>query len=297
MPTVTTRAMEGAEQGAAPGPLLELADETRESSVALAPGRGGMAVRFRVRDRDVFYLDEATLRDPKKNVRGGAPVLFPSPGRLAGDAWSRAGRAGALRQHGFARELPWSVARTSVAPHASATLRLTSNDATRAAYPWDFDVELTYALEGARLAIDALVQNTGASPMPFGFGFHPYFAVRDKARARIPTTATRGFDNVSKRDVTIGTIDLTAPEVDLHLAIPPDEPAPREARLETADGGVLLRASEEYTRWVVWTLAGKDFVCLEPWTSPGDALNTGESLLTVEPGEERRLRVTIEPVI
>jgi galactose mutarotase-like enzyme len=34
-------------------------------------------------------------------------------------------------------------------------------------------------------------------------------------------------------------------------------------------------------------LAGKDFVCLEPWTAPGNALNTGERLFTLRPGEQR----------
>ena len=41
---------------------------------------------------------------------------------------------------------------------------------------------------------------------------------------------------------------------------------------------VVLEGSPEMTRWVIWTLAGKDFVCLEPWTCPGDALNTGDRL-------------------
>jgi galactose mutarotase-like enzyme len=44
---------------------------------------------------------------------------------------------------------------------------------------------------------------------------------------------------------------------------------------------------------VVWTLAGKDFVCLEPWTAGADALNTGEKLLTLAPGEAKTLAVSV----
>jgi galactose mutarotase-like enzyme len=40
---------------------------------------------------------------------------------------------------------------------------------------------------------------------------------------------------------------------------------------------------------VIWTLPGKDFVCLEPWTAPANALNSGESLLIVPPGAHRDL--------
>jgi galactose mutarotase-like enzyme len=31
-------------------------------------------------------------------------------------------------------------------------------------------------------------------------------------------------------------------------------------------------------------LAGSDFVCVEPWTARGDALNTGERLIMLAPG-------------
>ena len=61
----------------------------------------------------------------------------------------------------------------------------------------------------------------------------------------------------------------------------------------TPAGTVQLRGSAEYTHWVVWTLAGRDFVCLEPWTCPGNALNTGDGLLVLAPGEARALSLEI----
>jgi galactose mutarotase-like enzyme len=251
--------------------------------VTLAPSRGGMATRFRVGAREVFYLDEATLLDETKNVRGGSPVLFPSPGKLAGDAWARAGRSGVLKQHGFARNLPWAV---QARGDSDATLVLPSSAATREAYPWDFLVTLRYAVRPGALRIEQTIANTGGGPMPFGFGFHPYFAFAqaDKARLALRTRATRGFDNVTKKAVTLsGPIDLTGPEVDLHLS--------DHGSGEGALGDVVVRASPEYTHWVVWTLRGKDFVCLEPWTCPGNALNTGDRLVELAPGSSRALWV------
>jgi galactose mutarotase-like enzyme len=44
---------------------------------------------------------------------------------------------------------------------------------------------------------------------------------------------------------------------------------------------------------VVWTLKVKGFVCVEPWTSPGNALNSGERLLRVGVGERWRSFVEI----
>lgn len=273
-------------------PTIDLEDRRAGSLVTLAPGRGGMATRMRAGGREVFYLDRATLLDPSANVRGGNPVLFPSPGKLTGDTWRREGRSGSMKQHGFARTLPWRVVATGTDGAARATLRLEPSDVTRGQFPWDTSIELGYGLVGATLRIDIRVENLDSSPMPFGVGFHPYFLVAqgDKARAHIPTAATRAFDNTTKREVPFEGFDLTRPEVDLHLV---DHGGPA-ASLERGDGtSVVLTGSPELRRWVIWTVAGKDFVCVEPWTCPGDALNTGAELLELAPGATRSLWLEI----
>ena len=276
--------------------LLELADDRTGARVEIAPTRGGMATRFCVGERDVFYMDATTLADPTKNVRGGNPVLFPSPGKLEGDTWTYGAHEGHLEQHGFARKLPWRVAATSDSKDlATASLTLESTDATRAVWPWEFAVTLTYSLAGSTLRIMQWIQNRSLDEaMPFGIGFHPYFLVKDKRGARIPTPATRAFDNVAKKEIPFAGFDLTLPEVDLHLV----DHGSTEATLHFGDGDgggkLALRGAPELTHWVVWTAAGKDYVCLEPWSCPGNALNTGAGLLMLEPGEARVLALDLE---
>lgn len=270
---------------------VTLVDPDADSRVSIAPTRGAIATRFSVRGRPVFYLDEDTLRDPTKNVRGGNPVLFPSPGPLPGDRFTRAGRAGSMKQHGFARQLPWSVVSTH---EREATLRLASDDATRAQFPWDFVVELRYALAGSTLTVDARIENPGPEPLPFALGYHPYFYVpdADKPHARVPTSATRAWDNVAKTERLLGgPIDLALPEVDLHLV----DHGETSAVLELPGGrSIVVRGSPDFGRWVIWTVAGKDYVCLEPWTAPAGALATGDRLLEVAPGASRTLTIAIE---
>ena len=272
---------------------LELRDTDSNSVLVLAPGRGGMVTRWTVGGREVFYLDEASLRDPTKNVRGGNPVLFPQPGKLDGDVFERHGHRGSMKQHGFARNLAWTVVRRGTDGAASALLRLTSNDVTRASFPWDFVAEYTYILRGALLRIEQRFTNTGAEPMPFGAGFHPYFQLKqaEKKAARVGTTATRAFDNVTKQTVPLA-IDLPGPETDLHFV----DHGAKPCTLEWASGSIVVRGSEEFTHWVLWTVANKDFVCVEPWTCPGNALNTGDRLLVLPPGETRTLWVESEVV-
>ena len=124
-------------------PTLELVDEASGALAVLAPSRGGILTRLRVGGREVLYLDQATFEDRAANVRGGNPVLFPSPVSLPGDAFEREGVRGSMKQHGFARTLPWEIVGTSTQGAASATLRLRSSEGTRAQYPWDFTAEYT----------------------------------------------------------------------------------------------------------------------------------------------------------
>jgi galactose mutarotase-like enzyme len=250
-----------------------------------------MLVQLAVAGRELLYLDRATFEDQKANVRGGVPVLFPSPGKLAGDAWAWGGHTGTLKQHGFARNLPWEVTASGTDDGAWATLTLAANEATKAQFPWDFRADYTYRLRGRGLAIEMRIENRGAAPMPFGAGFHPYFAVSgaDKAAARIPTKATRAFDNVAKKEIAFTGFDLDAAEVDMHLF----DHGSTDGSLIAGDLDVAVRCSADFTHWVVWTLRGRDFVCLEPWTCPGNALNTGERLIVLGPGEARSLRVEI----
>ena len=259
------------------------------SRATVVPERGGIVTRLLLAGRERLYLDEATLADSTKNVRGGIPLLFPSPGKLEGGRFTRGGKTGAMKQHGFSRDLPWTV---TASFDAGLTLSLTSTEATRAVYPWDFALTLDLRLAATSLTMALTVKNTGTETMPFGFGIHPYFLVRDKGRASISTAAKQAFDNVEKKHVPFRGFDLTAHEVDLHLL----DHGSAESTLSLPGERITVKTRPQFSRWVVWTLAGKDFVCLEPWTCPGDALNTGESLRELRAGAGEMLEIVVDAV-
>jgi galactose mutarotase-like enzyme len=268
---------------------IVLKSPSADATAVLAPQRGGMLTRWTSGGRSLLYLDEATLMDPSRSLRGGNPLLFPSPGPLVGERFAWGGREGSMRNHGLARQRPFSVVAVD---GSSAMLSLASDEGTRAEFPWDFMLTVSYAFDGAMLTMEQRIENLDDAPMPFAFGVHPYFLVPDheKPSVSVPTRAMRAWDNFGKRRVDVtGPIDLTAEEVDLHL----EDHGGSDASLVLADGArIVVRGSEEFGRWVVWTQRGKDFVCLEPWTAAADALNTGEQLLVVEPGDEHVLEVS-----
>jgi len=272
-------------------PTLVLADTAAGSVVTVAPERGGMVTGFAVGGRELLYLDRESFEDRGKNVRGGNPVLFPSPGMLTDGRFSRDGQSGLMKQHGFGRTMAWAVAARSTEGAASVTLELVSDATTLAQFPWEFVARYNYSLRGARLEILMEVENRDGKVLPCGLGFHPYFRVpaADKGAMEIETGATRAWDNVAKAEVAFSGFALGSGEVDLHLQ---DHGSTVCAMRWPGLGGLVrLEGSAAFTHWVVWTLQGRDFVCVEPWTCPGDALNTGERLMMVGPGEVARASV------
>lgn len=254
---------------------LSLVDRDRDALVAVAPDRGGMVTRFSLAGEPALYLDEGTLRDPTKNVRGGVPLLMPIAGKLTDDRYALGGRDYAMKQHGFARNLPWSVASRSVSDGASVTLRLTDTPETRAQFPFGFVFEAEYTLREGALSITLRATCAEGGPMPMHVGTHPYFFVpRDvKARAAVDATASRAWDNAAKREVAFeGFPSLGEGEVDLHLL---DPRATRAALHRPGLRDVHLSWSDALPVLVVWTLPDKDFVCVEPWSAPANALNDG----------------------
>ena len=268
---------------------IVLHDRQAKARVVLAPSRGGMVTRFDVDGEPVLFLDEATLRDTTKNVRGGIPVLFPIAGKLAGDTLTLGAASFPMKQHGFARNLPWKVEAENAGDDACVTLVLRDDDKTRAQFPFSFALTFTYRLREGALRIEQRFENTGEQPMPIQPGVHPYFALPDerKREARMFTDATRAWDNKAGQPVTIrGGIDLVGDEIDLHLL----DHRPREARLQRPGmRNVTLRFGDDQKVLVVWTVRGRDFVCVEPWSRAANALNEDKGIVVAPHGAHTTL--------
>ena len=252
-----------------------LVDHEAKARVVLAPTRGGMVTRFIVRDTNVLYLDADTLRDPVKNVRGGIPVLFPIAGRLTDDKYQYEGVTYTMKQHGFARNMPWAIVDQATDGGARLGLALTATAMTRAQFPFEFRLAVTYVLSEGRLTVQTRVSNLGERNMPLHPGLHPYFqlADRNKGAARVVTDATRAFDNRTGSTVALREpIDLAADVVDMHVL----DHWPRTVRLtRPEDRDLELSLGVPDRVLVVWTERGRDFVCVEPWTARANALNDG----------------------
>ena len=111
--------------------------------------------------------------DPKYWA-GRAPIMFPWTGRLLGGQHRHQGQLYEMGIHGFARKQNFVCTAQS---ETAVTLTLEANEETKAQYPYDFRLSVTYALEGSSLGITFRVENLGSQTMPFAWGGHPGFNV------------------------------------------------------------------------------------------------------------------------
>jgi galactose mutarotase-like enzyme len=144
--------------------------EDGEARVEVIPSRGALVTRMNVAGDELLYLDESTVVDLSKNVRGGIPVLFPTAGKLPGDTYPVGRQSYTMPQHGFARRLPWVVRQEE---KDLLVVGLTSSEETLKQFPWRFDAQLTFSLDGPQLTLDFDVENKDTRPPAGAPGFPP----------------------------------------------------------------------------------------------------------------------------
>lgn len=258
-----------------------LTDEQAQSQIEIVPERGGIITRWRVKGEDLFYLDEARFAEPKMSIRGGNPILFPICGNLPDNIYTYKGRQYQLKQHGFARDLPWEVSDTKIGECASITLTLKSNESTLAVYPFKFQLVFTYQLQGQRLKILQNYINQSDEVMPFAAGFHPYFLAQDKNQLEFSIPANQYLDHLDRQTYPFTKFDFERDEIDIAFTSLSKHSSYIKDTVRNCK--ITLHYSDFYSALVFWTVKGKDYVCLEPWSAPRNALNTKEQLSYIEP--------------
>ena len=244
--------------------------------------------------RDVFFLAEKHADFTSGQfVHGGVPVVWP---------WfNMNGDAGSM-QHGFARCAPWKVVEKAETPDVSRlTLELVSTDETRRIWPYDF--RLTYVITlSEQLQLSLVVRNTGKLSFSMTEGFHSYFRVSD-----VDTVVLRGLNNcrnetfdvtTNEREVFKGDLKWTAGEGRVFSPSWSGE----YVLFDEGYGRALAIAARGHRKMTLWSVTSEDrdpqfgaddwkhFACVEPSTL------CRESAITVAPGKEYELRMSVKAV-
>ncbi len=210
-----------------------------------------------------------------------APVLFPNVGRHYGDHYRVHGQEYPSRQHGFARDTEFLC---TAASDTSVTHEMTSSDATRASYPFDFVLRITHSLTDREVQISWEVINKSAQSMYFTIGGHPAFRVpvlegtdysdysltfegQDSLTYLLldPASGTAFAEKTCELKLTDGNCRLDTHMFD-HDALVFDHSQISRAGILLPDGSPYLELRcEGFPNFGIWSVPGAPFVCLEPW--------------------------------
>ncbi len=249
-----------------------------------------------------------------------APVLFPIVGCLKGDAAESAQGPVRLKRHGIARLYDHEIAENT---GSSVTFELTSTDETRAAYPYDFRLNMTYAVDGTSLAQTFEVTNTGDVDLPFTLGGHPAFNVPvpgsgeeafddyklvfpKKWTASVPKIDDAGLHDFSQMTTLFedsDEMDLSHALIDELLTIVfCDVPGNRVSLVGKKSGHGVELEFPGFDYLGVWSASSTaPFVAIEPWHGCASAYDEGDRFedkrdtIVLAPGESTALTFTVTP--
>ena len=245
---------------------------------------------------------------------GRSPLLFPIVGTLNDGHFRWRGKRFALPRHGLARTRRFDVLR---AREDEVVFRLRADTDTLRVYPFRFEVDMAYRLEGDAFLMEAIVRNAGDEPMPASIGFHPAF--------RWPLfPAARGAHRIDfehDEPAPIRRLDSSGLLTDARHPTPVrgrrlalddslfrddvvifDQLRSRQLRYgaETADAKHdLIIDFTGATHLGLWTKPGAGFLCIEPWRGVADPVgfsgefDTKPGVFMVPAGDTQSLQMRL----
>ena len=264
-------------------------------------------------------LDGYPAQEMCRSARG--QCLLPWPNRIRDGSYEFAGRRQQLPLnepeqqnaiHGLARWANWTVADQAA---DSVTMEYLLHP--QPGYPHELALAVAYRLDASGLTVRTTATNVGASACPYGAGAHPYLTVgtptvdsvilQAPGRTRL-TSDERGIPTGAE-PVHGGEYDFTAPrpigttKLDTAFTdLERDDHGRAHVHLASPDAQIAatLWLDEHYRYLMLFTgdpLAdvNRRSLGIEPMTCAPNAFQSGDGLITLEPGESYAAAWGIEP--
>jgi galactose mutarotase-like enzyme len=211
-----------------------------------------------------------------------SPILFPVVGWTRNGEMRIKGKRYPLGLHGFASTQAFEIASRT---QESVRMQLRDNAATRALYPFAFELDVDYRLSPTSLAASFTVHNPGAEPLPYALGLHPGFAfplaggrpqdhhvvLDEEVSPDVPMIAPGGL--ISRRSRTLaleGGVLRLAPELFANDALCFLDAASTDVAYANGSGAAIEISAEDFPHVALWTKPGAPFLCIECWTGHSD---------------------------
>jgi aldose 1-epimerase len=283
-----------------------------ETEAEFVPGAGLVCSSLRHRGVELLDPGQGVEAYARRGKTMGIPLLYPWANRLSRPGYAAAGASvqlpaaqgryptdpAGLPIHGA---LPGDMAWEAQADGEGRLRAALEWDAPglRELFPFTHRLECEATVTERGLTLATTVHADGNERVPVAFGYHPYLTLAGSERAgwQVDLGATQ---RLSLDGHMIPTGERT-PLIHRDFLLADESWDDALAGLETpaqflvSDGERALSVSFEagYEWAQVYAPPAHDYICFEPMTAPTDALNSGEGLTVIDPGESYRASFTI----
>jgi aldose 1-epimerase len=271
------------------------------------PDHGMLGASLRYKGVEILRRVEDLEAAAARGSSAGIPLLHPWANRLSEPRYRVLGKEVVLDvsspllhfdEHGLPMHgVPWSLLSWEVTEarqdFLAARLEWSSREFL-AVFPFRHHIEMKAILHPDDLTMETTVVASSESPVPVSFGFHPYFGFPEPSRAkwRLEFPAMRKLV-LDRRGIPTGEEErfagfnakLGENNFDDGFALMEDQTS-FSITGPTCRIRVDLLAGYRYAQ--VFAPKDKNYVALEPMTSPTSALTSGRGLRFAAPGERFR---------
>ncbi|XP_011025819.1 PREDICTED: putative glucose-6-phosphate 1-epimerase [Populus euphratica] len=220
---------------------------------------GGCITSWKVPSgKDLLFVRPDAVFNKKKPISGGVPHCFPQFG------------PGAIQQHGFARNLDWSVVDSDNAD-GNPVVTLLLKDGPYSRSMWDFGFQALYKviLNSKSISTELIITNTDNKPFSFTSALHTYFS------ASVTGASVKGLKGCKTLDKELDPTNPVEGKEERDVVIFPGFvdrvylDAPSELQLDNGLGDVITIKNTNWSDAVLWNphlqmeACYKDFVCVE----------------------------------
>ncbi|MFY0605432.1 MAG: hypothetical protein JXR10_01885 [Cyclobacteriaceae bacterium] len=285
--------------------------ENGQILLTVAPLFGAKLSLLKLKANDEWYdvLWETTDDDLENNTWYKQSILFPYPNRLKDGKYTFNGvsyqfpinEAEKQNQlHGLLYNEPFELVEAKVEEGIAIISLKYVEKGQKSYYPFAYDFTVTYRYSGDKLETSFGVTNKGASAMPFGIGWHPYFQINDlpKSKTRFEAGKAEAIELVPPRSLPTGKrtsvdsldFDLSNVALDDAFLLTDD----LSYRLQVKEGPALcFECGEGFDYLQVFTPEGEESIAIEPMTCNVNAFNNEEGLRVLAPADSFQVSVVM----
>ena len=219
-----------------------------------------------------------------------SPILFPIVGRLKDDAYTLADKKYELPRHGFVRNFEFQILNKT---ENSIIFVLDSNSETLKNYPFEFQLQLEYELDGNELKMKYSVENKSQVTMPFSIGAHPAFAIENSfSDYSLKFNQTEEFTSYELDNEQFSNsfrkINSENGQINLNYSLFEKDALvfkhlqSNKLTLLKKNEPVLSVQFEGFPYLGIWTKPNAPFLCIEPWCGLADNVNHNGNIFEKE---------------